>query len=87
MIWGLIKSCSDTVVLTLKTTLRDKDGLDWNTIKFEDVLHAEVAKLGVKQKHYMTVLRHALTGMKVNFLFFLRQYGNPHHFIDRLVRL
>lgn len=50
---------------SLKTTLQDKKDLDWNTINFEDLLHMEVAKLGIRQKQYMTVLRYVLTGMKV----------------------
>ncbi|KZT09062.1 glutamyl-tRNA synthetase [Laetiporus sulphureus 93-53] len=36
----------------------------WQTVNFVDLLHEEHAKLGINQKQYMTIVRHALTGMK-----------------------
>ncbi|KAF7964718.1 hypothetical protein HWV62_3671, partial [Athelia sp. TMB] len=36
----------------------------WTALPFSDILHSEIDALGVKSKEFMTVLRHALTGMK-----------------------
>ncbi len=44
--------------------LRDL-GTAWETVALSEVLHDENAKTSLKQKEYMTILRHALTGMKV----------------------
>lgn len=41
-------------------------GQQWNLLTtLVDILHDENAKLGLKQKVFMTTIRHALTGMKV----------------------
>lgn len=37
----------------------------WSDVKFADILHDENARLGIKSKVFMTVLRHTFTGMKV----------------------
>ncbi|KAH9850613.1 glutamyl-tRNA synthetase [Lenzites betulinus] len=39
-------------------------GVAWETPALSEVLHDENAKSALKQKEYMTILRHALTGMK-----------------------
>ncbi|KZP08927.1 hypothetical protein FIBSPDRAFT_760636 [Athelia psychrophila] len=36
----------------------------WTAVAFSDVLHTEMEAVGIKSKVFMTVLRHALTGMK-----------------------
>ncbi|KAI0327285.1 glutamyl-tRNA synthetase [Cubamyces sp. BRFM 1775] len=43
---------------------RLSEGVSWNTSTLSEVLHEEHAKTSLKQKEYMTILRHALTGMK-----------------------
>ena len=40
-------------------------GIQWEVATLSHVLHDENAKTSLKQKEYMTILRHALTGMKV----------------------
>ncbi len=39
---------------------------NWEIATLSEVLHDENAKTSLKQKEYMTILRHALTGMKVS---------------------
>jgi len=39
-------------------------GESWEVLPMADILHVENAQLGLKSKIFMTVLRHALTGMK-----------------------
>jgi len=39
-------------------------GGSWEQLSFADILHEENTHLGLKPKTFMTVLRHALTGMK-----------------------
>ncbi|KAI0761628.1 glutamyl-tRNA synthetase [Trametes elegans] len=51
------------VVNSLTARLRDAQ-VEWETGALSQLLHDEIAKTGLKQKEYMTVLRHALTGMK-----------------------
>lgn len=45
----------------------------WETAALSEVLHDENAKTSLKQKEYMTILRHALTGMKVRLRFPFQQ--------------
>lgn len=47
-------------------------GQSWDPLTIVDILHDENLKLGLKQKTFMTVLRHALTGMKVCNVFLPR---------------
>ena len=49
---------------SLTARLRDAQ-IEWETGALSQLLHDENAKTGLKQKEYMTILRHALTGMKV----------------------
>ena len=42
-------------------------GGPWDQLGIADMLHEENGRLGLKPKTFMTVLRHALTGMKVRF--------------------
>jgi hypothetical protein len=44
-------------------------GESWEVLPMADILHVENAQLGLKSKIFMTVLRHALTGMKVRLVF------------------
>ncbi|OJT08520.1 Glutamate--tRNA ligase [Trametes pubescens] len=53
-----------TVVESLLGRLRDLQTA-WETATLSEVLHDENAKTSLKQKEYMTILRHCLTGMKV----------------------
>ena len=54
---------------TLKAVLQRLEssatGESWDQLNFNDILHEENVRLGLKSKVFMTVLRHALTGMKV----------------------
>ncbi|KAI0367459.1 glutamyl-tRNA synthetase [Pilatotrama ljubarskyi] len=51
------------VVDRLVSRLRNTE-LRWETASLSELLHDENAKTSLKQKEYMTILRHALTGMK-----------------------
>ncbi|KAI0825292.1 glutamyl-tRNA synthetase [Trametes gibbosa] len=51
------------VVQSLGARLRTS-GVSWDIAALSEVLHDENAKSSLKQKEYMTILRHALTGMK-----------------------
>ncbi|KAI0651383.1 glutamyl-tRNA synthetase [Trametes meyenii] len=52
-----------TIVSNLISRLRGGQ-ITWEAAALSEVLHDENAKMGFKQKEYMTILRHALTGMK-----------------------
>lgn len=53
---------------TLEVVLRRIEqigtGESWDQLHIADILHEENTQLGLKSKIFMTVLRHALTGMK-----------------------
>jgi len=51
-------------ILQAVTGLLESKIASWASLNFLDLLHEEQAKLGVTSKAFMTVLRHALTGMK-----------------------
>ncbi|RPD81515.1 glutamyl-tRNA synthetase [Lentinus tigrinus ALCF2SS1-7] len=51
------------VVESLTARLSDMQG-SWDAASLSEVLNDENAKMGMKQKEYMTILRHRLTGMK-----------------------
>ncbi|TFK84864.1 glutamyl-tRNA synthetase [Polyporus arcularius HHB13444] len=51
------------VIDSLVTRLADMQA-SWDAASLAAVLHDENAKIGLKQKEYMTILRHRLTGMK-----------------------
>ncbi|OSD05744.1 glutamyl-tRNA synthetase [Trametes coccinea BRFM310] len=51
------------VVESLIARLRAAEG-QWDATSLSHLLHEENAKTSLKQKEYMTILRHALTGMK-----------------------
>ena len=44
---------------------RLSEGVQWETATLLQVLRDENAKMSMLQKEYMSILRHALTGMKV----------------------
>ena len=54
----------ERVVESLTARLADMQAR-WEPTSLSEVLHGENAKLDIKQKDYMTILRHRLTGMKV----------------------
>jgi Anticodon binding domain len=58
-----------TLEQTLEAILRRTEQLSnegsWNLLNVSDMLKEENARLGLKSKVFNTVLRHALTGMKV----------------------
>ena len=60
----LITLCAETVIRGLLSRLRSVLS-SWDPATLTDVLHDENRKTSLKQKEYMTILRHALTGMKV----------------------
>lgn len=55
---------------------------EWTDIDFDEFLHAETVKQAIKQKQYMTILRHIFTGMKVNFWFACAMLGTDD--VDRM---
>lgn len=57
-------SSTEKVIDSLVTRLEGMQG-SWDAASLSAVLHDENAKMGLKQKEYMTILRHRLTGMKV----------------------
>lgn len=59
---------------TLQPTLerlRAIPAQEWEAYDVASVLHEENKKTGLKSKVYMTVMRHALSGMKVRLFSFL----------------
>ncbi|KAH9947350.1 hypothetical protein B0H21DRAFT_739156 [Amylocystis lapponica] len=48
----------------LGSRLRSIDDAAWGTLDLTQLLHEENARVNLKQKTYMTILRHALTGVK-----------------------
>ncbi|KAI0358886.1 glutamyl-tRNA synthetase [Trametes cingulata] len=53
----------NTVVAGLASRLCSAE-IPWDAARLSGLLHDEQAKTSMKQKEYMTILRHALTGMK-----------------------
>ena len=60
----LLTLCVDAVIDGLLPRLRSMLA-SWNPATLEGILHDENGKTSLKQKEYMTILRYALTGMKV----------------------
>ncbi|KAJ3483560.1 hypothetical protein NLI96_g6232 [Meripilus lineatus] len=54
----------DTYITALTDLKAHLTQANWDNLNIIDHFHAETARLGLKQKVYMTILRHALTGMK-----------------------
>ncbi|EIW65117.1 glutamyl-tRNA synthetase [Trametes versicolor FP-101664 SS1] len=57
---------NDNYAMVVESLVGRLRGLEtaWETAALSEVLHDENAKTSLKQKEYMTILRHALTGMK-----------------------
>ncbi|OBZ78674.1 putative glutamate--tRNA ligase, mitochondrial [Grifola frondosa] len=62
--WKSLPAGQYTLVVQNLSQRLDVEGENWDSLHFADILHEEMSKIGIKLKDYMTILRHALTGMK-----------------------
>ena len=74
------------VVTSLISRLEDSQ-TSWDVTSLSGMLHEENAKASLKQKEYMTILRHALTGMKVRRMHLSSSLFCPHRSACRPVQV
>lgn len=69
---AVIARLSSPTFTSTTDTPTEADAESWIALPIADILHEENARLDIKPKVFMTVLRHAVTGMKVcSFIWYL----------------